>query len=443
MGLALRAHLFVVAGLAGGMPLAAQQPAARPPATPPAAEQGNPSDKQAPAPAVQQNPRTRADTLRALAEPIDTVRVDAQPTGKPPDSLAVEPGPPWHTSYFPYLTGTGGDFMVAARVRRWLPAAFEDRLTYRSAIGVDAGVGVHGSWFATATWDSPLLMPNLRTLLTATASRLTRFGFYGLGNNTEYDKSLQDTTQPNLFRVERTTYEIHGEVTRRIIGPLALAGRVGAESVRFEALDGRSTFADSYGPTLSQDDVNGRIALLYDTRNNEYNTTTGVLLETGFEVGSGGAGYTRKYVMLDGYVPLRGSTVLAARLGGADIHGTPTLNARFELPTWNTPLSVYGGYTSNRGYTGGRFVGRGVILGSLELRQEFLPLGEIAAATLIAFVDAGRVFENQAFTVDGRALHVAGGIGVAARLLRSTIFTVNIARGGEGWRISAGSGWAF
>ena len=61
-------------------------------------------------------------------------------------------------------------------------------------------------------------------------------------------------------------------------------------------------------------------------------------------------------------------------------------------------MQVYGGYTSNRDYAGGRFVGSGVVFGSLELRQDFLPIGEIAAGMLVAFLDAGRVFEREGFT---------------------------------------------
>jgi hypothetical protein len=84
------------------------------------------------------------------------------------------------------------------------------------------------------------------------------------------------------------------------------------------------------------------------------------------------------------------------------------------------------------------------VFGSLELRQDFLPIGEIASGTLIAFVDAGRVFEGlDNFTLNAKAMHVAAGIGLGARLLRSTIFTANLARGGEGWHVSAGASWAF
>jgi outer membrane protein assembly factor BamA len=223
-----------------------------------------------------------------------------------------------------------------------------------------------------------------------------------------------------------------------------VAGRAAVNHARFSALPGASVFQTQYGAEVEATDVNGRIALVWDTRSNEFNPRTGVLVEGGAQAGrAGGASYTRLYTVMRGYVPLRPATVLAARFGASNMTGTPSFNSRFEIPTWENPMQVYGGYTSNRGYPGGRFVGSGVLFGSVELRQDFLPIGELASGTVVLFMDAGRVFENEAFTLDGRKLHVAAGIGLGARLLRSTIFTANLAKGGEGWRVSAGASWAF
>jgi hypothetical protein len=40
-------------------------------------------------------------------------------------------------------------------------------------------------------------------------------------------------------------------------------------------------------------------------------------------------------------------------------------------------------------------------------------------------------------------MKVGGGLGVAIRILRSSIFVVNYGRGPEGGNWSAGSGWMF
>jgi hypothetical protein len=257
-------------------------------------------------------------------------------------------------------------------------------------------------------------------------------------------KELQDSTEPNYFRVQRVRFEGSADLSRRLVSRLFIAGRAAVEHARFTALDGPSVFASQYGQEVEGTDVNGRIALVWDSRNNEYNPRNGLLLEGGFQAGgAGGENYTRLYTVLQGYMPVRASTVLAARFAASDIRGTPSFNSRFYIPTWEDPTPVYGGYTSNRGFGGGRFVGNGVVFGSVELRQDFLPLGEIASGVLIAFLDAGRVFEGENFTIDGKALHVAGGIGIGARLLRATIFTANLAKSSEGWRVSGGASWAF
>jgi hypothetical protein len=426
-------------------PAAAQQPA-RPLAPPPSAtaEQGKPSTTNKAPPAVQVAPRTAADTARALREPLDTIRVDAQPAGKPPEELAVEPGPPWRISYFPYLTGAAGDIMLAARVRPWLPAAFEDRVTYRAALSLDGGAGIHGSWFTTVRFDAPLLWPGWRLVTVVEESQANRLGFYGFGNNSERDLSLRDSTQPNYFRVQRVAFDAYSDLSRRLISRLFVAGRIAVDHARFSALPGPSVFETQYGTEVEATDVNGRVALVWDSRSNEFNPRTGLLIEAGAQRGrSSGASYTRLYTVMRGYVPLRPATVAAARFGASNMTGTPGFNSRFEIPTWEDPMEVYGGYTSNRGYAGGRFVGSGVVFGSLELRQDFLPIGELASGMLIAFVDAGRVFEGESFTLDGRKLHVAAGLGLGARLLRSTIFTANLAKGSEGWRVTAGASWAF
>ena len=191
-------------------------------------------------------------------------------------------------------------------------------------------------------------------------------------------------------------FDAYTDLSRRLVSRLFVAGRIAVDHARFSALDGPSVFQNQYGTEVEATDVNGRVALVWDSRNNEYNPRTGFLLEGGLQGGrSGGASYTRLYTVMRGYLPLRPATVAAARFGASNMTGTPSFNSRFEIPTWENPMQVYGGYNSNRGYAGGRFVGSGVVFGSLELRQDFLPIGELASGMLIAFVDAGRVVRGR------------------------------------------------
>jgi len=355
-----------------------------------------------------------------------------------------DPGSPWRTSYFPYISGMANDGpVISARVRYWQPAPYEARTTFTAALDGATGISFRGTRYAAVRFRAPGLWTNWRLDASLAAERLARFGYFGLGNDTEYDKDRVTEETPFLFRVRRIRYEGRVEVTRRIQGPFHVALRTDLGQARFTTLPGPSTFEDDFGDGLEQDEVSGRLALIYDTRDNEFNTLRGVFAEAGTQVGSGGDGYTRLYGVVRGYVPVREGTVVAARIVGSGMGGSPTLYARFDLPTWNDQVPILGGEYSHRSFDTGRFAGRGTLFGNLEVRHDLLPFGDLGAITLLAFLDAGRVFEEESFRLTTKDLHVGGGGGVALRLLRATIFVFNFAGGPDGFNFSVSNGWMF
>jgi outer membrane protein assembly factor BamA len=224
------------------------------------------------------------------------------------------------------------------------------------------------------------------------------------------------------------------------------AFQANVEQARFTSLPGPSVFAtDVPSGELEENDAAGRLALIYDTRDNEYNTHSGLLLEAGTQVGSGGSGngYTRQYAMFRGWLPVREGTVIAARVAGSGMGGHPTLNTRFSLPGWEQSVPVLGGEFSHRSLDTGRLTGKGTLFGNLEVRHDLLPFGDLGAVTLIAFADAGRVFEQENFRLTTKDMKVGGGGGVVLRILRSTIFAFNFAGGPDGFNFSVSSGWMF
>jgi hypothetical protein len=351
---------------------------------------------------------------------------------------------PWRLSYFPFISGGANDGPVlSARLRYWQPAEYEDRVTARGALDVAAGLSPQGSRFAGVKFSAPLLREGWRLHAVAGAERLARFGYFGLGNDTEKNDDLVDETDPFLYRVRRTRYKAIVEVTRQIRGPLAVAVQGDLESSSFTTLPGPSVFDTDFGEELNEDDVAGRLALVYDTRDVEYNTHQGVLLETGVQYGTGADGYTRLYSIFRGYLTVREGTVVAARIAGSGTGGDPTLNARFMIPAWEDGISVLGGESSHRALDTGRLAGRGTLFGNLEVRHDLLPFGDLGAVTLLAFVDAGRVFEQESWRLTTEDMKVGGGGGIALRILRSTIFTFNFAGGPDGFNFEVGSGWMF
>lgn len=352
---------------------------------------------------------------------------------------------PWRLSYFPYITGGTNDGPVlAARLRYWQPAAYEDRVTANSSLDAAAGIAPAGSRYLGASFRAPQMVQGWRLNALVLASRETRLGYFGLGNTVEIDKDLATDAQPFLYRVRRTLYRAQGEATRRLRGPLQLALLGDLESAHFSSLPGPSVFDRDFGPqTLDQRDASARLALVYDTRDNEFNTHQGLLLETGAQLATGGGNYTRLYGVLRGYLTVREGTVLAARLAGSGMGGRPTLEARFVIPAWEHPIPVLGAQYSHRALDAGRLAGRGVLFGNFEARHDLLSFGDLGALTLLAFLDAGRVFEPESFRLTTDDLSVGGGGGIALRILRSTIFTFNFAGGPDGFNFTVGNGWMF
>jgi outer membrane protein assembly factor BamA len=359
-----------------------------------------------------------------------------------------EPGEPaarWRTSWFPYLAGGANDTPVLSiRLRHWQPAEYEARTTYTAAFNADAGIASRGSRYVSATFKAPGYWKGWRLALQATAERQARLGYFGLGNDTQFDKNADTDETPFPYRMRRTRYRGMAEVTRQIKGPLQVALLTGYTRARFTSLPGPSAFVTDFpSGDFTEHDVSGRLALIYDTRDNEYNTHQGLLLEAGSQVGSGGDGYTRQYAILRGYLQVREGTVLAARLAGSGMGGTSSLDARFSLPGWEKEVPVLGGEYSHRGIDYGRLTGRGVLFGNFEVRHDVLPFGDLGAVTLVAFLDAGRVFEEEGFRLTTKDMKVGGGGAVALRILRSTILEFNFAGGPDGFSFSVGNGWMF
>lgn len=385
--------------------------------------------------------RTAHVLLLAVLLPVLLVRV---PELAAQDDEEIEHRSPWRLSYFPYINGMANDGpVISARARYWQPAAYEARTTYTAALDAAAGVSFRGTRYATVRFRAPGLWRDWRLDASLAAERLARWGYFGLGNETEYDKDLVTEATPFLYRVRRIRYEGRVEVTRRLSGPLHAALRTDLANVRFTTLPGPSTFTADFGDGLEQDEVSGRLALIYDTRDTEFNTMRGFYAEAGAQVGEGDEGYSRLYGVIAGYYPVREGTVVAARLVGSGTGGRPTLYARSNIPTWNDQVPVLGGENSHRSFDTGRFVGDGALFANFEVRHDVLPFGDLGALSVLGFLDAGRVFEDESFRLTTDDLHVGGGGGVALRILRSTIFVFNFAGGPDGFNFSLGSGWMF
>jgi outer membrane protein assembly factor BamA len=353
---------------------------------------------------------------------------------------------PWKNSFYPMVVSQSNDFPTFVfHFEERRGADYYARTPYSGLAQLDLGASTHGSRFALITFEAPLLWDGWRVTARAGATRAARFGYFGIGNDTRNDPDSVSDAQPFFYRARRTRYFGTGELSRRITGPLWIAGAADVEHSVFSDLPQPSLFRQDFGTSDVEDtDVRGRVTLVLDTRDNEFDPKKGIFAEASAQKGSGGDGYARYSGVIRGYIPVREGTTIAARLAGSGMTGTPPLNALFEVPTWgSTVIPVFGGISSNRGYDFQRLAGEDVLMFNADIRHDLLNLGDFGAFTLVAFFDAGRVFQGEPFKLTTKDMKVGAGGGLAIRLMRFNIFTFNFAGGDDGFKFTAGTGWAF
>lgn len=352
---------------------------------------------------------------------------------------------PWRDSFYPFFPSLGNNFpLIALHLEERKAADYFARNPYAGLFSLDVGQGFTGARMAVARFHAPLLKQDWRLNTVAGTTRETRLGYFGLGNDTKNDESLVTKRQPHWYEARRTRYFGSLEVSRRITGPLWIAGQGGVEHSNLGDLSDPSLFRNDFGTgNLTDTDVRGRVSLVLDTRDNEFNTTRGLFAQASVGGGTGGDGYSRVSADVRGYVSLREGTVFAARVAGSGLSSKAPLNARYEMPTWEGEIPVLGGTMSNRGLAFQRLAGKGVLFANAELRHNLLDLGDFGAFTLFGFFDAGRVFEQTDFKLTTEDMKIGAGGGLAIRILRFTIWTFNFGGGPDGFQFSAGSGWSF
>lgn len=374
--------------------------------------------------------------LLLVAAPATTLRAQVEVEFTGPELIAG----PWKFDNFPYFTVTPNDgFMLIARAQYGQAADFLDRVSMARRIAVEAGASPSGSRFVALMVDAARLAPGWRLASEFRLERANRMGYYGLGPDAEET----DAAARLRYRVRRERLQARVELTRTITGPLHVALAGGTGSTDWHRVPGATLFAEDVGAALEENDTWGRVALVLDLRDNEYLPTRGLLVEGGVHTGSFGEGYTGGYGIVSGFVAPAFGTTLAARVGARSMDAAAPLAARYTLPTWERDLQLLGGPGSHRAYPIGRFAGRGALFGSLELRQLIVDGGDFGGIYGLAFLDVGRVFEEEDLTLTTEGLKVGGGLGLGLKILRANVLSITAARGPEGTRVMVGSGWAF
>lgn len=327
------------------------------------------------------------------------------------------------------------------------PMGFADRPEPTFArLALDAGASTQGSYSFIADAQAPAYWDGWRLALTLSMVRANRFGYFGQGNGTRYDRDSL-TGRPYFYRVSRTSRSARATVQRKIVGPLRVLVGGSLERTDFRELPGVSVFQRDRGAgTIRPDEVPfndrvGRAGIVLDWRDLEMDPHRGVLVEGLF---ASGRGYTRRTGSVRAYAHPFDRLIIAGRLAAEGTSGTPPLAAQLTMESSEGPIVALGGYHSLRGYHDGRFVGAGKLLGGVEARYGLIWAPRVFEIKLFAFYDAGRVFEpGEAVRLTRHGLHSSLGGGVAFALMRNTVVMIAGGKGTEGAQVAFSTTWSY
>jgi outer membrane protein assembly factor BamA len=278
-------------------------------------------------------------------------------------------------------------------------------------------------------------------------ARDNRLGFYGLGNDTPPSADSVTVTAPYYYEVSRTHGGARFTLERRVFGPLRVLAGAAFERTDFRSLPGPSVFRASVASgvvdsaTIPFNDGVARAGVVLDTRDNELDPHAGVLLEGLF---ASGKGYTRTTGVLRAYVHPLERLVLAGRLAGEDMGGTPPVAAQQWMESSGQPFVAVGGYRSLRGFYDARFLGPAKLLAGAEIRYAVVLSPTLVEVKVVGFYDAGRVFApGESFRLTTEGLHQAGGVEFALRVLRNGLVVAGLGVGTEGAQYAFGTQWSY
>ena len=362
----------------------------------------------------------------------------------------VDQPPPPVAPYFqalPYPTYDSDEGLAGHALVGWRQPGNRRPPPVSLAYGFDARIATSGTRGLLFRYDAPGIWKDWRLLGVAGAERLNRVPFYGTGNDAVIDDSLPS----EFYRYQLLRTTLLATVHRRVAGHVRALGGVQWRHYRARPLPDSSLFGDQAQAgqidTSSRTNVELRVGLLFDTRDEETSPTRGVVLETMAARAVSGYDYTRYLIGARGFlhfgsleqwvVGLRQTTELAT--------GTVPLPIAYErLTTWY-PEDGFGGPTSLRLFPAGRFLAPNRYVVSADLRYKALdapfPTSPVRA-WLLGFVDAGRLW-NAGESPSIADLHWSTGVGGRLQFSKSTIFGLDIGLNDEGFGWALGTTFAF
>ena len=265
--------------------------------------------------------------------------------------------------------------------------------------------------------------------------------YFGVGNKSVYDESLEAGPNEKYYKFGRERVQFLANVQRRVGNSRwrVLAG-MGASRGRVDETAGGAPVTLLSQELAGADPPEGwsnfvRAGIVYDSRDREVHTSRGawadLLVQRVDKQLGADWNYTRATLTLRRYRPLTPSVTLAARIIAQNVSGDAPFYDLAVVQTSFKPQEGLGGSTTLRGFTRGRFLGKGLLVGNTELRwraKTLAVLGAPSSITMVGFVDAGRVWAGD-MDLPGLSSGAHVGYGGGVRLGRGPNFVVAIDAG--------------
>ena len=279
-------------------------------------------------------------------------------------------------------------------------------------------------------FDAPHALPaNWRISAYAGREQQLATPFYGIGNETSHDETLEQAPNPYYYRYGRTAIRATTDVQHALAGPLRVLLGAGVRSVKIDQTpfdSGTTLLSQQSTPTSfpQKTSVTFRTGLVYDTRDRETGPTSGQWVEALAQRADNP--FTRLTATARTYVSINRRLVWAQRIVAQNLSGNVPFYELFPIQGSFRDSEGLGGSGTVRGLPMNRYAGKGIAFANEELRwrvSDFRLTGRESALILSGFIDAGRVWDR-GLSMDGIFSDYHTGFGGGARLRYGQNFVV-------------------
>lgn len=324
---------------------------------------------------------------------------------------------------------------------------------YRASFSINGQASTSGSREIALEARLPDLFRGWRLVGSFNAQRRARENYYGIGNQVTIDAANVTDAQPHYYQSLNLRYSARGEIQRQIIGPLRVLAGIHVERGRIDTLPGpgrlRLDLVAAVDPTIARatTDVSARAGVVLDLRDSEPTPRRGALIEAIHSVAdtavTGDLSYTRTTVSAAGYLSIVPQLVVAVRVAGEGMGGSPRLGTYYRIEASDRPYEGVGGPASHRALEDHRLLGRNKLVANFDVRYDVYAVPTLVRTTVVAFLDAGRVFEPEPFKLTTEALLVGGGAGLFLQFARAGILGTTVGVGPDGLVLQAHTRWTY